>query len=316
MSEYNMHKLKIDDEFKSLISPLTHEERVQLEENIVKDGCREPLCVWNKKILDGHNRYEICTRLQLPFKITYIYIRSRAEAIAWICANQLGRRNITDETRRFLIGKRYEMEKIVGAHNAVGTNQYTRKAVRSKKYTEPLFDDTACRTRERLGKEYHISPATIAKYGSYSQSIDALSKVEPKLVSKILSGRVKISQENVVDLSRLLPADVQRISTDLLEGNITYSESRNILPKKKNIEKHDFPLSTIGSVKDMPVYDPDAEILSLVLTVPSWVSSINRTHTSAKLKEISSNARHRLLDALINLKSAIDTLLTAFKEEN
>jgi hypothetical protein len=224
MAEYGIHTLKIDDEFKNLIPPLSPDERKQLEENLLQDGCREPLCVWNKTILDGHNRYEICVRNQIPFKIMHIFLRSREEAIAWVCANQLGRRNITDESRRYLIGKRYKMERIIGAHNAVGTNQYTRKEVRPKMLTEPLFDETSLRTSERLGREYRISHATIDKYGTYANAIDSLSRVAPELTPKILSGQIKISQKNVLELSRLSPSDGNRRQNEsvkcLIRGDI------------------------------------------------------------------------------------------------
>jgi hypothetical protein len=56
----------------------------------------------------------------------------------------------------FSIGKKYEMEKILGDHNAAGTNQHTKKEVRCQILTEPPFDDTAYRTRERLSEEYNI----------------------------------------------------------------------------------------------------------------------------------------------------------------
>jgi len=316
MAEHKIYELKISEEFKHLIPPLSADERKQLEENIISDGCREPISVWNKTILDGHNRYEICTRLQIPFKVSYIFLRSREEAVAWICANQLGRRNISDETRRYLIGKRYKVEKIIGAHNAAGTNQYTRKEVRSKMYTEPLLDETACRTRERLGKEYRLSSATIAKYGDYSQSLDAISKAEPELLPKILSGQVKISQENVVKLARHSPSVIRRFSMDLLEDASSYAETRNIVPKKKKRKNADYPPISGGSVKDMPVYDPDAEILSLAFTIPSWVSSIDRAQSAAKFIEASGNARHRLKEALFGLKTTVDAMLAALKEES
>ncbi|WP_312644145.1 hypothetical protein [Hydrogenoanaerobacterium sp.] len=315
MTEYDIYTLKIDEEFKNLIPPLSPDERKQLEENLLQDGCREPLCVWNKTILDGHNRYEICTRHQIPFKIAHIFLRSREEAVAWICANQLGRRNITDESRRYLIGKRYKMEQIIGAHNAVGTNQYTRKEVRPKILTEPLFEETACRTRERLGKEYRISHATVDKYGIYANAIDSLSRVDPELAPKILSGQIKISQENILELSRLSPSDIRRVSAELTEGDAGYSGTRNIVPKRKKAKKQDYLLLPEISVKNMPAYDPDAEILSLVFTIPSWISSIERTRSSADFTEVSSNARHRLENELSRLQSTVDAVLTAVKEE-
>lgn len=318
MAEQSTYTLKINESFKRLIPPLSSEELQQLEQNLIRDGCREPLCVWNNTILDGHNRYEICTRLKIPFTIRRIYFKCSEEATAWICANQLGRRNISEETRKYLIGKRYEMEKIIGAHNAAGTNQYTKKEVRAKMLPEPAFDKTACRTSERLGEEYRISHATVKKYGIYSNAMDTLSKVVPELVPKIMSGEVKISHENVVELSQLSPQDVCRLGKQISDDAIDfvgYSGIRKFLPKRQVLPMQLMPAIPAGSVKDMPAYDPDAEISSLALTIPSWVSSIDRTRSSANLTEISNNARCKLEKELLGLKEIIDTMLTAIREE-
>ena len=61
--------LKIDFEFRDLIPPLTAEEYSGLEESILKDGCRDALVVWGETIVDGHNRYEICTKHNLSYQI-------------------------------------------------------------------------------------------------------------------------------------------------------------------------------------------------------------------------------------------------------
>ena len=107
-------QIRIDPDFKSLIRPLQRTEYLQLEQNIIQDGCRDPITIWNGYIIDGHNRYEICMRHHIPFQTRTMEFEYREQVIAWICANQLGRRNITEETRRFLIGIQYENEKIVG----------------------------------------------------------------------------------------------------------------------------------------------------------------------------------------------------------
>ena len=75
----------VDAEFAALIPPLSAEERQQLEENIVEHGgARDPLVVWASKgtltLLDGHNRYEICSRLGLPFDVHELRFKSRDEA--------------------------------------------------------------------------------------------------------------------------------------------------------------------------------------------------------------------------------------------
>ena len=33
---------------------------MKLEDNLLQDGCREPISLWEGIILDGHHRYEIC----------------------------------------------------------------------------------------------------------------------------------------------------------------------------------------------------------------------------------------------------------------
>ena len=89
--EKKLRLLKIDEEFKTIIRPLKRKEFVQLEENIKADGCRDPIITWNGIIVDGHNRYEICSRHAIPFEVMEMDFSCREEAIAWICKNQLGR---------------------------------------------------------------------------------------------------------------------------------------------------------------------------------------------------------------------------------
>ena len=69
------------------------------------------------------------------------------------------------------------------------------------------------------------------------------------------------------------------------------------------------------SVKDMPAFDPDAEISSLTLTIPSWSSSIERTKTKADLSIVSDKARANLISALYNLQNCVDGMLKAIKED-
>lgn len=264
MVEKQIYNLQIDEHFKQLIPPLASNEQKQLEENIVNDGCREPLCVWENTIIDGHNRYEICTRLKIPFHIQQVNFNNKDEAIAWICANQLGRRNISEETRKYLIGKRYETEKALGAKNPLGKNQFLKKEVSAQIEHKYQIKESVKKTAERLGNEYHISQATVRRYGKYAQSIDNLGKSEYKLPTKILEKRIN----------------------------------------KKKV-----------TVKDMPAYDPDAEISSLTLTIPSWISSIDRTLSIANFNKISNKAKTKLQNELKNLEYTVNTILLAVEEK-
>jgi len=51
------NNLQVNPEFKALIPPLTPEEYRQLETNILTEGCRDPVVVWNNTIIDEYNRY-------------------------------------------------------------------------------------------------------------------------------------------------------------------------------------------------------------------------------------------------------------------
>ena len=108
-----MINLKIDPEFQSQIPPLTDDEFKQLEENILKEGkLLSPLIVWNNTLVDGHNRYAILQKHpEIYFSTMPLRFENREEAIAWICRNQLGRRNLSPEQKRYLLGKQYEAEK-------------------------------------------------------------------------------------------------------------------------------------------------------------------------------------------------------------
>jgi hypothetical protein len=97
----------IDPEFRAFIPPLTDDERAKLEASLVAAGrARDPLIVWRgggeggaDVLLDGHNRYEICTRLGLPFEAEAIDLPDRAAAMAWMFEHQLARRNLSRAQR-------------------------------------------------------------------------------------------------------------------------------------------------------------------------------------------------------------------------
>lgn len=93
--------LTVDEEFQSLIPPLSDDERRQLEENILQDGIRDPLVVWQGHgiIVDGHNRYSIATKHGLPFKTREIAFTDRDAVKLWIVQNQFGRRNVNRYSR-------------------------------------------------------------------------------------------------------------------------------------------------------------------------------------------------------------------------
>ena len=304
-----MNELAIDPEFQKLIAPLSADEKALLQESLLNEGCREPICIWNNIIIDGHNRYEICTANHIPYTTKSFLFESRNDVIIWICANQLGRRNITEETRKYLIGKRYEAEKTIGIKNIDGENQYSDDIVQN----EQLITAS---TAHKLGNEYHLSHNTVLKYGSYAKALDKLSEATPKLTPRILSGNIKVSHENVVKLSQLSQKELTTLSEQLSKQSnvfIRYSDTRNAMAKKP-ITPVPMSVMPIISVKDMPLYDPDAEISSLKLTIPSWISTIKRVKSVTKKSEISESAKKQLTTALQQLNDCTIEMLSFLEE--
>jgi len=128
-------KLKINEEFKNLIPSLTTEEYEGLEKSIVQDGCREKITVWNGCIIDGHNRYEICTKHSITFEVLEKEdFETEADVKMWMINNQFNRRNLPIETRLALAYKfkGFEEEKArarQGARNDLVENNNIRLPV-------------------------------------------------------------------------------------------------------------------------------------------------------------------------------------------
>jgi hypothetical protein len=92
--------ITVDPEFRDMIPPLTEAERASLEASIAYVGsAHTPVVVWLETgiLLDGHNRYEICTRLGLPYTTRAESFPDRDTAKAWLFENQIARRNLTPD---------------------------------------------------------------------------------------------------------------------------------------------------------------------------------------------------------------------------
>ena len=91
-----MQKLKINPEFEKLCRRLSTDEFDRLEKNIIECGCLDPILLWNGFIVDGHNRYTICKKHNIEFRIKSLAFDSKDDVMSYMINNQLGRRNLSD----------------------------------------------------------------------------------------------------------------------------------------------------------------------------------------------------------------------------
>ena len=236
-----LEQLKIDPEFEKVIPPLTKDEYHQLEENILDDGrIIMPIAVWGDIIVDGHNRYRIAREYgDIPFSTTQLDFANRYEVIAWICKNQLGRRNLSDEQKTYLLGKRYSAEKQIemlrdenGRFTPLGQNDPTGESVR---------------TSERIAKEIGKSEKYVRRADEYARALDLADSVCPGVKKDILLGTINPTTKEVV---ALLKADENDLSDmiDELRGIKKQDEEKlkEREPSRRPIEESIVDVSMIG----------------------------------------------------------------------
>ena len=192
----------IDPELQAMVAPLTTDEATMLEENIIIAGTvREPLTVWGETIVDGHHRWSILQRNpDIPFTVQYVEFPDRQSAVDWMICNQLGRRNVTDEQRKYLLGKIYDMRK-----STHGGDRKSERAAKSKPQSEVLIQSNVAAA---IAAEQHVSKATVERAAQYANGLDAAEAVSPGFKDKILTGEIKSVQSDIADLRKLPESDL------------------------------------------------------------------------------------------------------------
>lgn len=264
-------EMKIDAEFKNLIPPLSKEEYEQLEKNILAEGIRENIIVWNDIIIDGHNRYEIAQKNGIEYKTIEKEFASRENAIEWIILNQLGRRNISNYTRSLLALKFKSMFE----GKAKGKQIEAGGAV-PQKSAKPSID-----TRQELAKLAGVSHDTIAKV----QKIEATASKELK--GKIENGDLSINQAYQKIRQEEKVKNVEKKVNEAKNNSASFVDIHNT-NKKYNIiyadpawkytdwdnglrnPKNHYQTMTIEDICNLPVKDiaADSCILFLWTTYP------------------------------------------------
>lgn len=251
--------IKMDPELKKYMNRLNNEERAMLEEQLKRDGCLDPLKVWirddDEIVLDGHNRYEICTANNIPFKTTPINgINDILDAEIWIDEFQMGRRNLTDSERALRIGRLYEKKKQRDS-NPKGINQYNKGDNEDKPQNDaqPIHTnkeesntwEKPKRTSDELAKELGISKATVERNAQYAKAIDKIEEIDEGIAQKIVSEEVKIPKQAIIDFGKQ-EEDVQvEIVEELAKGEVKTIEDAvaKVEQRKESKSKSKFNLT-------------------------------------------------------------------------
>ena len=296
--------LKIDPEFKSLMHPLSEKEFLSLRESLLDGKAAYSIAAWNDYLVDGYERYMICRQENLPYHVHRIGFSNREHVITWICREQLKKENLPIECFRYLIGKRYETERIV---RKVSNSEANSQIIHNK-----LQNTNSYQTALKLGKEYSLSHNTVYKYGVYSRMVDIIMEKDGDLAQKILSGKLRISHENIIELSRLPQENIKRLNKSLSKDGIEHIVISDILrgfqwkrvvePRTKTIPQEEIP------IKQMPQFDPNAAPSSLAYTMPSWEGTIKRIQNETDFQIVSEDVKNKLAFQIRQLRNTLDKL--------
>jgi len=202
-------RILILPELESLIPALTDDEYSQLEMNIRQEGCREALLLWNTTfdkigqpdngdavyvLIDGHNRYGICQRNRIDFKILLRDFPDLEQVKNYMIDNQLGRRNLTPERMAYLRGLKYlTMKRQAGRPAQSGSESNLTQSEDS-----PTAETKqAPRTDQLLADQFQVSPKSIRLDARYAKGID---KLDEPLKKKVLGRTVKVNKSDIIAL--------------------------------------------------------------------------------------------------------------------
>ena len=311
-----MINLKIDPEFQSQIPPLTDDEFKQLEENILKEGkLISPLIVWNNTLVDGHNRYAILQKHpEIYFSTMPLPFENREEVLAWICKNQLGRRNLTPEQKKFLIGKQYSVE-----HRKPGGNGNNQHTAASKKSTpEELCQiDTIPPTsaeasiRKQIAERNNVSESYVARSEKFMRGVEIMEQMVPGMQEKILSGQTKVSKADMHRLARTAYHDRAQTLQDILHPELKVEPTPDVdgvirVPGKAPV----MPFRKFESVYDSDAYPEDVRYEYVAL---EELTTRFRISFNYQLEQMPDNAQrdvileiiHKHKDYLTSLEAAL-----------
>ena len=176
--------ITINEELRSFIDPLTDNEYAALERSLLAEGCRDALVLWGEVLIDGHNRYEICSKHHIPYHtVQNASFASLDDVMLWMIDNHLARRSVSDYQRGVLALRKKDIVAARVAQRAADAEPDQPPAAADARAPEsPPWN-----TREDVAKAARVSSNTISQ-------IERIQKAAtPQLVEAVRSGTISIN---------------------------------------------------------------------------------------------------------------------------
>lgn len=238
----NLNALKIDPEFQGKIPPLNAEEEHILEQNMIQERrLLNPIIIWNGYILDGHSRYRILKHHpEIAFEVKEIQLPDRYAALAWICQNQLGRRNLDPEQKKYLIGKQYEAEKC-----ANGGDRRSPVAKSGAATRHLIGGEKTCM---KVAAENNVGKTFVKDAEHFARGLDAAEEAVPGTRQKVLSGEVRPTAAEIASVARAPPEERPALVAEICKPN----------PPKPPVQKQKAPPAVAAPPPDASTSEEEA----------------------------------------------------------
>lgn len=248
----NNYNLSIDSEFNSYNRPLSKDEYEILKANILSEGIRNPLVVWQGILLDGYHRYKIAQEYKLEYKTIEVDLPDREAAKEWIYANQLGRRNLTEQEASYYRGKIYSARKQPHGGQIPGRGSSQ--------------NGNSIRTIVELGDQYGVSKNTIIRDEQFSKAVDkVVDEIGTEARKAILSGQANVPKKDVEKLIEV-KQEAPELIGPVLNGSITLQEALKAIKKAEREKEIQEKVSEIES----NAFTPPSKKYDVIVIDPPW----------------------------------------------
>lgn len=193
----------VDPRFRDKIPKPSEEERRRLEENILADGyVREPLVLWKGKniLVDGHNRWDIIQRhSEIPYETVEQEFGNEWDVIAWICRNQLGRRNISKVVYDKLIQEEHDAIQMANGGDRRSAVFAGNKSVGENPQLKSQ------EARAVVAHEHGITENAVRSAVEFGRGLDAAEAAVPGFKDEVLSGETKAKKGEISEMRNMEP---------------------------------------------------------------------------------------------------------------
>jgi hypothetical protein len=232
--------IKINEDYKKLVPKPSKEDYDALVKSLIDEGLQNPIIINSSgEILDGHTRYSICSKYNIPIKREIKRFSNKLEEKIYVISSNLNRRHINKAQRARLALAYLELLqqlKKQEAEQKYETNKST-KIEENNTISEEKTDTEKTKTIQGIGKatdaisdiakKFNIGSGTLKRAKIIQNKINQLPEVEE------LWKKTETGEETIDGVYQKVKEIERQTAQPIITNNYIISkigEALNILP--------------------------------------------------------------------------------------